>query len=457
MTKLPLAAFTIVIMAISWSSAARETIRFSCATETNSVTHDYIEFVYAQFFDRLGYEFELITTSADHANQLMLSGAVDGDCAHTQPFELSPTAKNYLRVQAPVGSITLGAWSNRPILDYFKTSSNTPRLLKVGYEKGLFVAAEIIHRYSLENTVSLSNTQEGLNAVARGDIDIWIDKVRNMELRIYKKRPPHMVPLYSHLVYPYLHKKHKALLQPFNELTDKKVEETSYESFLSSSYRTELLKNSGKIMHFGCAVKPSSPAFQSVFKIYRNAFKALGYDFYMSYLPTARDASNVKSGLLDGSCARSSTFIEIQADNIVAIKTPIANTQVRVWSLSPDTEITNLDEVARSGASIVIITGLVNLEERLKNYPDINISRVTYPEQGLKLLASRQVDLYIGAKELVLHALKTTQINQPLYDVGLILEETLFPVLNKKHSAIAEALTRELNKQIKPGKTQLLQ
>ena len=451
MTKTALAAFTLTVTILSWSSSAKEVIRFSCASQPDSVTHEYIEHIYSEFFENLGYEFVLISSAADQVEKLILNESVDGDCGHVQSFEASNSARNYVRGQSPVGSITLEAWSNQPIPDNFEFSTKT-----MGHEKGLHIATELIQRYSPEKTVALGNTKAGLNAITRGDIDIWIDKARNMESRLYRERPSHGLPLNSYLVYPFLHKKHKALLTQLDEHTEKKIKILPYNNFLSSSSRMASSQRNDNVMHFGCSAKPNSPPFQASFNVYKTAFKALGYDFIMSYVPTARGASNLKSGYFDGSCARSSTFIQVQAENIIVIEVPIAFTQMKVWSLSDSSKITSLDDIDKTNASVAIITGLVNLEERLKKHPNININRVTYPEQGLKLLASGRVDLYIGVQELAVHTLKNTLIDRPLYDAGLLFEETMYPVLHKKHSAIADAFTQELYKQLEPGNDNII-
>jgi len=202
--------------------------------------------------------------------------------------------------------------------------------------------------------------------------------------------------------------------------------------------------------------KLDSPLFLSIQRIYKRAFEALDYDFLMSHAPSLRGAANANSGRTDGSCARSLTFMKNQGKNLIVIDVPLTKARYWAWSHSPEIKVASFDDIARHNYKIALRNGMAPIEIPLRQHPEINSIRVINSSQGLKLLAAGRVDLYIDERELILQPMQKTNISAPLYHAGLLHEETVFPVLHRKHAAIADAFTQQLRKQLNHDEAYLL-
>jgi len=209
-------------------------------------------------------------------------------------------------------------------------------------------------------------------------------------------------------------------------------------------------------IHFSCMAKFDSPLFLSIQRIYKQAFEALDYDFLMSHAPSLRSAANSKSGRTDGNCARTLTFMKNGGTNLIVIDVPLTKARYWAWSLSPEVKVASFEDIARHHYKIALRHGMVPIEIPLSQYPEINSIRVINSSQGLKLLAAGRVDLYIDERELISHPMQKTKISVPLYHAGLLHEENVFPVLHRKHAAIADAFTQELRKQLNHNEAYLL-
>jgi hypothetical protein len=149
----------------------------------------------------------------------------------------------------------------------------------------------------------------------------------------------------------------------------------------------------------GCAVPAKSPQFIMLEEIYRATFAQLGYELEMLSMPKLRVQSGLHQGALVGSCARIKLFEEImQLDGLTRIPTSIGVQNIREYRL-------NKVQLKDEASLVVAFTrGERALDDILPLYLGEKIP-VNSGVQGLKLLVSQRVDLYITNEISIFFAL----------------------------------------------------
>lgn len=431
------------------------TIRFTCIAPEGTPVFKYANQIYSQVFKELGYRFELMSVTPKKVFDLFEANKVDGDCGHVERFASELKTQLYLQVPSAITAVSYGAWSNKPLTYLLKGKNGSD--LRAGYIENTLGALEIFSDAQHTNIKAFPDSASGLRELRKGNIDIWVNITYSMKQWHSLQRPKYFSLIRAYPVYPYLHTKYKQLLKPMSELLQRKVLELPYSKFLTS----QVLSVNPKVIpdnaiHFNCPVRRGSSVFQTVNKLYETAFSALGREFYMSYAPSARSIVNIKSGLVDGDCGRGDNFLKSEGGrDFVRVDAPVARVKYRVWSYSPDHLISNINDILKGHYSVAYRNG-VRIDELFKLYPSIKVYKTTSAEQALKMMAARRVDVFIDIDEVVVDLLQGTQLLEPIYNVGTLLEVDLYPVMHKKHSALAKQLSDKLKSQSSKENTYLL-
>jgi ABC-type amino acid transport substrate-binding protein len=436
------------------SAKERESITFTCPIASDQPFFKYAEKIYTKTFDALGYDFQLMPAAPTDIVDILKEGLAEGDCGHIPGFAKAEGLTQYMEMGPPPITLSFGAWSYRPIPSSLKKQLKLPPQLTVGYVTGLAGAEKLIEELKHKKTVPLQTTDLGMQALKNKDIDIWLDRMAEMEQYDYRKRPTYFSIIKSYPILPLLNITYRQKANRISKQLKSELAKLSYADFIRES-NTEKASDT---IHFNCLLKPDSPLFQKAVSTYREAFSALGKSFFMTTALPGREIANIKSGLVDGSCGRSQNLVNaIGRKDIIIIDVPLANMEYRIWSLNKHLKILSAEDIISQKLSVGYRYGIIDLDDVFKKYPSIEKHRVIHVEQGLKMLAARRVDLFIDGKEPLITASHRITFNQSMYDLGVFLGNISYPILHSKHQDLAIPLTRELNKQKKENAKYLLQ
>ncbi len=439
------------------SAKERESITFTCPIASDQPFFKYAEKIYTEAFDTLGYDFQLMPAAPTETIDILKNGLAEGGCGHIQGFAKQHGLTQYMEISPPPITLSFGAWSNKPIPKSFTTQLRLPPQLTIGYMAGLAGAEKLIVELKHQQILPMHSTDSGMQALQNKEIDIWLDRMAEMEQYNYRDRPIYFAIIKSYPILPLLNIKYKQQADLVSKQLKINMTKLSYADFIRHSDEAQIAKASDTI-HFNCSLKPDSPLFQKAVSVYREAFRALGKSFFMTTTLPGREIANIKSGLVDGSCGRNLNLVEaLGSKDMIAIDVPLANMEYRIWSLNQNTKIENAEDILQQNLSVGYRYGVINLDSALKNFPSIEKHKIIHVEQGLKMLAAGRIDLFIEYKEPLIAASHKISFNQPMYDLGVFLDNIAYPILHSKHQNLAIPLTRELNKRKKDNAQYLLQ
>ena len=174
--------------------------------------------IYTEAFKRLGYHFKLVFLPGERAIVDANSGVVDGEAARIASLN-SNKYPNVIRVEEPIIVTKEAAYSVDTSIKINGWESLMGKGYKVGLIKGLKLVEEKLSQYvEKENIVTLINLEQCLKMLQSRRIDLLIVGVVVEESELMKSDAYQDIKrvgiVQEKAVYPWLHKRHKALVSP---------------------------------------------------------------------------------------------------------------------------------------------------------------------------------------------------------------------------------------------------
>lgn len=189
-------------------------------------------------------------------------------------------------------------------------------------------------------------------------------------------------------------------------------------------------------------------------RFYREAFSRLGYTFAYNLYPLKRSLAESNAGRIDGECARGQMPPALQKKypNLIRVKEPIWESQISVYSMNPETQVNGWRDLKNHKNIVVGFSkGGVYLDRMVRQHrsnAQTFYGALNYT-QGLRMLVSKRIDLFLGFSGAVDNILKEKEFrHKDIYNAGVVAPLPLYPYLNKKYAHLAEPLASVL-KQMK--------
>ncbi len=174
---------------------------------------------YTEAFKRLGYGFDYNIYPSKRGLIESNSGRVDGEAFRVKFGErIQKQFPNLIRVSEPISEVTYAAYAKTPAFFLKGWESLNGKDLLVGYIRGANIAEMNLPTYLGEqNRIGITDLRQGINMLASGRIDLLLSfdqpmesALRHEEFRGLDINRAGNIDRLS--VYPYLHKKHAALV-----------------------------------------------------------------------------------------------------------------------------------------------------------------------------------------------------------------------------------------------------
>lgn len=203
------------------------------------------------------------------------------------------------------------------------------------------------------------------------------------------------------------------------------------------------------VMVFSCQLAPTLPLFQSLDKLYQQAFALIGYQFEMVFQPNVRSVHSANSGQTDGTCFRVAAFTDSPAaSNLVRVDRRVAALEFGVWSGREDMQHLDMSALLAGAYRIGYIRGAWLIEDLLTKRSNLSLnSGVETPQSGVGMLLGGRIDAYIDHKYQVDETLSYMGKNKLMLipAANAIPLQDVYPYLNKTHDKLVEPLRRALN------------
>jgi polar amino acid transport system substrate-binding protein len=187
---------------------------------------------------------------------------------------------------------------------------------------------------------------------------------------------------------------------------------------------------------------------------YKEAFSRLGYTFAYNLYPLKRSLAESNAGRIDGECARGQMPPALQKryPNLIRVKEPIWESRISVYSMSPETRVDGWQDLKRYENSVVGFSKgggyLDRMAQQYRADSQTFYGALNYT-QGLRMLISKRIDLFIGVSGAIDNILKEEEFrDKDIYNAGAVATLPLYPYLHKKYAHLAAPLAAVL-KQMK--------
>ncbi|GAA5317828.1 MAG: hypothetical protein AseanaTS_30350 [Candidatus Pelagadaptatus aseana] len=440
-----LAILTLLFHALAVAEQ-RPTIRFGCLSSEDMPDYQYALSVYTQSFDRLGYDFEMSSAATSEIIRRLNDGTLDGDCARNESFTDYPGVPTLLKTRTAGRQVYMAAWSLRENWRPDLLRLENRKTLRFGFIREMVYLQRLSQQMGYERVTLFDSVEQGIAQLRAGTIDVWLDyeAVFGGERRTLLDNDIRMVgALVTYPVYPFLLEKHRDLIEPLSRELARQTAFRPYEHDFNLSQAQDKRREKGLL--FACPLSEKVPMFRLVEQLYRDAFAALGYEFKMVSLPLVRSEAELQAGRIDGSCARGAAFMARHPE-VVRLPGVEMPTSYQVWALSPDIGFRNLADLQRHGGRVGLVWGDYQLETVLTEAGIERLYTANSTTVGLKMLASGQLDMFVGTTASVQSVIQSLKITRPLYMVGDVHQATVFPVLRSGLEALAEPLAMQLQR-----------
>lgn len=199
-------------------------------------------------------------------------------------------------------------------------------------------------------------------------------------------------------------------------------------------------------IRFFCGISDRQIWIEAYRDLYTQAFDDLGYDFEMLYRPQKRVYSDLVRGLADGDCGRVENLKAItENDQFVRVDALLLRTITGIWTYNSSIGRISESDIQSGAYRIGIMRGDLRLTQRLKAH-ELELTQVDEIQQGLKMLYSNRIDLFISAKVRVDMLLKnrSDEFSPPTF-LGEYLALEIYPYMNIRHKDLAGPLAERLN------------
>jgi polar amino acid transport system substrate-binding protein len=181
--------------------------------------------------------------------------------------------------------------------------------------------------------------------------------------------------------------------------------------------------------------------------LYGEAFRRLGLRLELATYPTARIASLVEQGTIDGEVARARIYADAHPE-LVRVDESVIDIEFALYAAKAAPELKRLDDLASLKSRISYRRGVVFCEKVLGGLspPPAQLSDVTEARQGLMMLRNGRSDYYCDVDVSVANALRDDELKSLTPPrKALVLEAApLYPYLHRRHAELAPRLAATL-------------
>ncbi|MGW8193015.1 MAG: substrate-binding periplasmic protein [Desulforhopalus sp.] len=177
--------------------------------------------IYTEAFGRMGYKFMLISQPGERAMIDANQGVVDGEAGRIMDIE-SKKYPNLIRVPQAIVTMQDGAYAIDDSITVEGWESLTGKPYTVGLLKGIKSIEQKLPLYVDKNhIVTLGSIDQAVEMLRARRIDIFIVGTQIEDLAVMKSGDSGMIKrlgiVETKTLYPWMHKRHKHLVQPLAE------------------------------------------------------------------------------------------------------------------------------------------------------------------------------------------------------------------------------------------------
>ena len=198
-----------------------------------------VSLIYSEAFKRLGYQFRLISLPGERSLVDANNGVVDGEASRIAQLDLDKYP-NLIQVPESIIVIKDGAYSADPSIRINGWESLRGKGYKVGLFKGIKSVEQKLPLYvEKKNIVTLTGFIQSLEMLKTRRIDLFIASTL-LEESAPMKRPEYrdikrVGIVEEKLAYPWLHKRHKALVPRLAETLKAMKAEGSFQNIIEAA------------------------------------------------------------------------------------------------------------------------------------------------------------------------------------------------------------------------------
>ena len=190
---------------------------------------------------------------------------------------------------------------------------------------------------------------------------------------------------------------------------------------------------------------PNMPFFSKMSVIYTEAFRRMSYGFKLISQPGERAMVDSDQGIVDGEAGRVSIIDKQKYTNLIIVPQPITTMQDGAYSTDLSIKINGWESLAGKPYKVGLLKGIKSVEQKLALYVDkANIITLSDPEQCMKMLLSKRIDLVIVGTQIEDSTYMHSGAYKAVKRVGIIETKVLYPWLHKRNINLIRPLADTL-------------
>lgn len=180
-------------------------------------------------------------------------------------------------------------------------------------------------------------------------------------------------------------------------------------------------------------------------KVYKEAFRRLGYDFVLVGYPSQRAILMGDRGEVDGQVERGYDF-NVEHPNLIRVEEPTNKVAYSAFAVRLGLKLQGWESMRGKPYRVVSRRGIGKTVERLSlMVPKEQLVYVESPEQALQMLVLSRADIYIDYEPLVEETLLGLRKSEPktfgdIYKAGEMDYTTHHAFLHFRHAELAKQL-----------------
>lgn len=206
-------------------------------------------------------------------------------------------------------------------------------------------------------------------------------------------------------------------------------------------------------LSFTCARDTvKSLQFDQYFDLLKKALDTLEYDFTVRSEPDMRALAMAARGESDGICLRPKHYMEhFSINSLIRIDVAIIHINVQIFSHQQGLSITPSTQLSSHGKTVSFRRGNYWAEHYLKTQEGVTYFDVTESSTGLKLLAARRIDYFVGFEPTITQLMRNEDYQRNIYLSGTLRRVALYAYINKKHKSLVRPLREQLTRLLGPS------
>jgi polar amino acid transport system substrate-binding protein len=215
--------------------------------------------------------------------------------------------------------------------------------------------------------------------------------------------------------------------------------------FLFSVNGTENVRQKHQTIVFTTIYPQSLPFFSKLSAIYTEAFSRMGYGFKLMSQPGERAMIDANQGIVDGEAGRISSIDKQKYANLIMVPYPIITMQDGAYSTDISIRINGWESLRGKPYKVGLLKGIKSVEQKLPLYVDkTNILTLSDPEQCLKMLQAKRIDLFIVDTQIEDSSFMQSGAYKDVKRVGIVEAKVLYPWLHRRHKNLVGRLAEML-------------